>query len=255
MVKLFDLKGKAGKEVKLPAVFETTYRPDLIRRAVLSEQSKKKQKQGRFPLAGRRVAAASMGPGRGASKVPRSTGSGTHHGGRGTLIHSTVGGRMLFPPSTDKKIVEKMNKKERRLALKSAIAATSQKELVLSRGHKAEDVEETPIVVKDSIMEISKTKELLSTLQLLGLGNDLERTSGRKIRAGKGKMRGRKYKTKTGPLLVVTEDCPVMKAGNNILGFDIVTTKQLSVEKLAPGGDPARFTIWTEGALEHLKEL
>lgn len=255
MVKLYDLKGNAKKDAELPEVFQTTYRPDLIRRAVLSEQSKKRQKQGRFPLAGRRVAAKSMGPGRGASKIPRSTGSGTHHGGRATLVHSTVGGRMLFPPTVEKKIVEKINRKEYKLALKSAIASTSHKDLVLSRGHRAEDVDHVPLVVDDAIMEVSKTQELKEVLENLGLGDDLVRTSKKKIRAGKGKMRGRKYKTKTGPLLVVSEDCAVVKAGNNLLGVDVLTTKQLTVESLAPGGDAARLTVWTKSALEQLKEF
>lgn len=254
MAKVYSIKGKEDKTVKLPKVFDTPYRPDIISRAVLAEQTRRKQKQGRYPLAGRVVAAVSNGPGRGMSKIPRTTGSGTHHGNRATLVHSTVGGRMLFPPTTDKKIVEYINRKEHLNALKSAIAATADPEKIRSRGHRFSG-EEGPLIVVDDISSIVRTKNFYQVLLNLGLEEDLARCKPRKVRAGKGKRRGRKYRTKTGPLIVVNDMSDALKAGKNIPGVQVVTVDQLSVEMLAPGGQPARLTVWTESALAKLEKF
>ena len=88
----------------------------------------------------------------------------------------------------------------------------------------------------------------------LGLGSDLERAKqGRRIRAGKGTMRGRKYRTPKSVLLVVSEKCGLDKAARNIPGVDVVTAKDLSAEDLAPGGDVGRLTVWTKSAIEALE--
>ncbi len=256
MVSVLNIKGnKTKRTVELPPVFDTEYRPDVIRRAVLSEQTKQKQPQGRFPLAGRLTTASSLGPGRGIAKIPRTHGSGTPSAGRGALVHSTVGGRMLFPPSPDKVIVEKINKKEHKLALMSAIAATKEKELVERRGHRFSEKLQLPLVIETKFTEVERTAEVKSILESLGLGEDLERCNGRKIRAGKGKRRGRKYRRKTGPLIVVKESCALSKAASNLPGVEVVELKHLRVEKLAPGGDAARLTVWTEDVIEELKKM
>lgn len=254
-VKILTLKGrKSTKTVELPTVFDTPYRPDLIKRAVLSEQSKKRNVQGRFLLAGKQVTASSRGPGSGISKVPRTHGKSTHHGNRGTLIHSTVGGRLAHPPKTEKIIVEKINKKEHRLALWSAVSATASKDVVENRGHLFADKTSFPIIVDDAINKLEKTKDMIETIEKLGIGDDLDRSQIKKVRAGKGKMRGRKYRRKTGPLLVVDDDCEALKAGKNIPGAQIVKVKDLSVELLAPGTHAGRLTIWTESAIKALGE-
>ena len=254
MVDILALNGTKLRELELPKVFETQYRPDLIRRAVLSEQSKRKQPQGRFPLAGRRVAAKSHGPGKGTAKIPRATGK-ARHSGKGVLIHSAVGGRLLFPPSTKKKIVEKINKKEHHIALKSAIASTAKKEYVSQRGHQFDEEITVPLVVEDKITEVEKTQKLLEIFTTLGVGKDIKRCKKRSIRAGKGKMRGRKYKTKSGPLLILNEDSNVIRAGNNIPGVSIKKISDITVEDIAPGGEAARLTIWTEKAFQGTHDL
>ncbi len=250
-----NIKGNSKKnKVDLPPVFETPLRSDLIKRAVLSDQSRKKQPQGRFPLAGRLVAASGVGPGRGISKIPRTHGKGTPHGNRGTFIHSTVGGKLAHPPKVEKKIVEKINKKEYFLALKSAVAYTANRDSVVERGHKVDDNVKFPIIVEDKAMDISKTSKVTEALNNLGLGEDLKRTSQKKIRAGKGKSRGRRYRRKVGPLIVVGDDCKLIKAGNNIQGVQICKVEDLTVEILAPGTHPGRATVWTESAIAKLAE-
>jgi large subunit ribosomal protein L4e len=254
-VNVLTVKGKKStSKVDLPKVFETPYRPDLIKRAVLSEQSKKRQPQGRYPLAGRLTAATSARPGRGISLIPRTHGSRTHHGNRGAVVPSTVGGRLAFPPKAEKKIIEKINKKEYRLALWSAVSATASKETVEIRGHLFDDDTKFPIIVEDEFHSIDKTNEVISAIGNLGIGDDLARSQIKKIRAGKGKRRGRKYRRKIGPLVVVSDKCEALQAGNNIPGVDVVSVKDLTVELLAPGTHPGRLTVWTKSALEALED-
>lgn len=254
-VNILSIDGKKSTaKIDLPKVFDTPYRPDLIKRAVLSEQSKKRQPQGRSPLAGRLTTASSVGPGRGIAKIPRTHGSRTHHGNRAAVVPSTVGGRLSFPPKTDKVIVEKINKKEYRLALWSAVSATASKDRVETRGHLFDENVNFPIIVKDDLNTVEKTSELVNVMNNLGLNDDLSRSKIKKVRSGKGKMRGRKYRRKTGPLLIVADTCEALKAGKNISGMDVVEVKDLSVELLAPGTHPGRLTVWTESAIKALEE-
>jgi len=250
--KIFDLKGKPIGKIKLPPVFKTPLRPDVIKRAVLAIQSNRFQPQGRNPMAGKRTTAESMGVGLGISRMPRIKGGSQ----RAALAPGTVGGRTAHPPVTNKKIVKRIPKKEKRLALLSAIAATASKKVVASRGHSVEDVPYAPLVVTNELEKLKKTKEVEETLIHLGLWPDIYRVKeSRKIRAGKGKSRGRKMKQAVGPLIVVAENKGIIEAARNVLGVEVVTVNNLNVEILAPGTHPGRLTVWTNGAIEKLNEL
>ncbi|MDH5401904.1 MAG: 50S ribosomal protein L4, partial [Candidatus Heimdallarchaeota archaeon] len=211
-------------------------------------------KQGRFPLAGKLTTASSIGPGRGISKVPRTHGKKTHHASRAAIVNSTRGGRLFAPPTTEKRIIEKINKKEHKIALRSAVSATANKDIVSKRGHKVEKVANFPVIIEDNFDELEKSKQVIEVLTNLGLDQEIDRTSKRKIRPGKGKYRGRKYRTKVGPLLVVGNESKVLQSGKNILGVEVCKVNELSVEKLAPGTDAGRITIWTESAIKLLEE-
>lgn len=251
-VKIFDLQGKPVDKVTLPDVFETPIRPDVIKRAVLAVQSSRLQPQGRDPMAGKRTSAESRGTGMGIARVPRVKGG----GGRAAFAPSTVGGRQPHPPKTEKNIVRRIPKKEARLALFSAIAATASKDAVAARGHRVEDVPEFPLVVADSFEALAKTSELEAALTHLGVLSDVYRVrESRKIRAGKGKRRGRKMKQAVGPLIVVSEDKGVCAAASNLPGVDVATVSGLNVELLAPGTHPGRLTLWTSGAIAQLAKL
>jgi large subunit ribosomal protein L4e len=194
--------------------------------------------------------------GSGRSRTPRKVMSrkGSHFNHMGAQVPQTVGGRVAHPPRIEKIWFEKINDKERRKALRSAIGATAIKEIVLSRGHKAENIKELPIIIENKVEELKKTKEVLELLVKIGLGHELERIRERKIRAGKGKMRGRKYKTKTGPLFIVSKKCKLLESAKNIVGVDAVDVRKLNAELLAPGTQPGRLTIWSEAALKELEE-
>ncbi|UJG42532.1 MAG: 50S ribosomal protein L4 [Candidatus Heimdallarchaeum endolithica] len=247
---------KTNVEIELPIVFETPLRKDVIKRAVLAEQSWNRQPKGVSPLAGRLVSVENWGPGRGAARVPRTKGTRTHSAQRGAFVPQARGGHKAHPPKSTKNIIEKINKKEHLLALKSSIAFTALKDAVRERGHRFNDAIEFPIIVEEKAEEISKTKDAIKLLNNLGVGADLERVkNGRRIRPGKGKMRGRRYKTPVGPLIIVgSDDSPILKAARNVLGVDVKPVNKLKTELLAPGADPGRLTIWTEKAVAYLNE-
>jgi large subunit ribosomal protein L4e len=250
--KIFNLEGKPIGKTKLPPVFGTVLRSDVIKRAVLAIQSNRFQSQGRDPMAGKRTTAESRGVNLGISRISRIKGP----AGRGALAPGTVGGRAAHPPTSDKNIVRRIPRKEKRLALLSAIAATASKEAVTSRGHSIEDAPEIPLIVTDELEGLKKVKEVEETLIHLGVFSDIYRVKeSRKIRAGKGKYRGRKMKQAVGPLIVVAENKGIIEASRNIPGVEVVTVNNLNVEILAPGTHPGRLTIWTNSAIEKLNEL
>jgi large subunit ribosomal protein L4e len=251
-VKVFDLEGKPVAKIKLPPIFETPIRPDIIKRAVLAIQSTRFQPQGRDPMAGKRTTAESRGVGLGIARIPRIKGP----RGTGAFAPGTVGGRLAHPPTPEKKIVKKIPKKEKRLALFSAIAATASKEMVVSRGHAVEGIPQIPLVVTDELEGLKKAKEVEEALIKLGVFADLYRVrESVKVRAGKGKLRGRKIKQAVGPLIVVAEDKGIGKAARNMPGVEIVPVKSLNAEVLAPGTHPGRLTIWTASAIEALDKI
>jgi large subunit ribosomal protein L4e len=203
-------------------------------------------------MAGKRTSAESRGTGMATARVPREKGG----GGKAKFAPGTVGGRQAHPPRAETKIVKEIPKKEKRLALLSAIAATGSKETVASRGHEVEGVLEIPLIVEDSFSELTKTKEVEEAFTHLGLLTDVYRVrESRSIRAGKGKHRGRKMKQAKGPLIVVAENKGLFEAASNLPGVDIVTVKTLNAELLAPGTHPGRLTVWTSSAIQQLDQL
>lgn len=265
-VSIFDLQGNSKEKIDLPGIFKEPVREDLILRAVLSTQSKKRQPYGVDTFAGKRTSAhyhsmrrldrpevkmmnremARMARLHG--KVP------SHMLFQARFVPQATKGREAHPPKIDKVWYQKINKKEKRKAIDSAIAATGIKDMILKRGHKIEDFKELPIVVEDKFQEFKKTKEIIEFLKKIGLGKELERIKEKKIRAGRGKSRGKKYKIKKGPLIVITEDKGISKAGKNLLGVNICRVENLSAEALAPGAMPGRLTIFTESAIKKLGE-
>lgn len=186
------------------------------------------------------------------ARVPREKGG----GGKAKFAPGTVGGRQCHPPKAQTVITKEIPKKEKRLALQSAIAATASRETVASRGHEIEGVLGIPLIVADSFEDLTKTKEVEAAFTCLGLLGDIYRVrDSRKVRAGKGKHRGRKMKQAVGPLIVVAESKGLAKAAGNLPGVDIVTVNNLNPEVLAPGTHAGRLTLWTNGAITQLDKL
>ncbi len=245
---VIDLSGNTSGQIDLPPVFDEEYRPDLIKRAVLAAQANRLQPYGPHFYAGMNTSAQSWGPGHGVSRVPR-----LKNGRKAAGIPMAVGGRRSHAPQPEADRTEKINIKERRKAIRSAIAATACTELVSARGHRFS--RELPVVAQNEIETLNKTADVRKFLVAAGLWDDVERAKmGRNIRAGKGKMRGRKYKNRKSLLIVVASDQGLGKAARNLPGVDFITVEKLNAELLAPGTHAGRLTIWTEGSLQKLAE-
>jgi len=243
--------GSEVGELILPELFETPLRPDVIKRAFLAVQSLSFQPQGRDLMAGKRTSARYLGTGLGLARVPREPTT-----RRARFAPMTVKGRRAHPPVPWKKIVKAIPKKEKKLAMRSAIAATANRELVAKRGHVVDLVPSLPLIASDEIQAIDRTGEAVELFMRLGLWPDVLRAKeSRKVRAGKGKMRGRRYKQAIGPLVVVGEDRGIIRAVRNLPGVDAVLARNLNVLLLAPGAHPGRLTLWTEGAIRVVDEL
>jgi len=241
-----DLNGEDAGTVDLPEVFETAYRPDLIKRAVLAAQANRKQAYGADPYAGLRTPAESFGSGRGMAHVPREN-------GQGARVPQTVGGRKAHPPKAEKDQGKGINDKERKLAIRSAIAATTDAERVADRGHAFDSDLDLPLVVDDAFEDLVKTREVVDLLESLGVHADVERADeGRTVKAGQGKARGRKYREPSSILFVTSEE--PSKAARNLAGADVTTAAEVNAEELAPGTDAGRLTLWTESAVAEVAD-
>jgi len=168
-----DLQGNVVGEIDLPSVFQTEIREDLIKRAVLAEQSWNRQPYGTDKLAGKRTSAHYHGRRRSRyamicremARIPRIHGRGAEYTPlymEARVVPQARKGRRAHPPKVEKKWAQKINKKEYKLALKSAIAACACSELVKQRGHRYDGV--VPIVVVDDFENLSKTKDVEKTL-------------------------------------------------------------------------------------------
>ena len=241
-----DLDGDDAGEIDLPAVFETEFRPDLIERAVNAARANRKQDYGADEYAGLRTSAESPGSGRGIAHVPRTN-------GQAARVPQAVGGRRAHPPKTEKDRSLDVNDKERQLAVRSAIAATADAELVAERGHAFDEDLDLPLVVSDEFEDLEKTQDALGVLEAVGVDADIERAEdGRSVRAGQGKARGRKYRQPKS-VLVVTSETP-SRAARNLAGVDVATAGEVNAEDLAPGAHPGRLTLWTESAIEEVAD-
>ena len=247
--KVFDLQGKNVGRIRLPDVFKTSLRPDVIKRAVIAIQSNRFQPQGRDKMAGKRTTAESWGTGHGIARIPR-----LKEVRRAAFAPGTVGGRIAHPPVVEKKIKKKIPKKEKRLALRSAIAATGLKEVVAARGHIVDDVPDFPLVVTEDIQSLKKTRELREVFINLGVWPDVYRVKESiKIRAGKGKMRGRRRKQAVGPLIVISKNDGIVEGARNLPGVDVAFVQDLNAELLAPGTHLGRLAVWTKSSIEELR--
>jgi len=253
-VPVYNEKGEEVGEETLPRVFNAPLREDLVRRVYIHLETHTLQPKGAFKGSGHKYSVESWGAGFGVARVARIKGRGTPKYASAGMVPSAVGGRPTHPPVPEKKIHKDVNKKERRLALASALAFTAAAEWVRKRGHRIPDGKPLPIVVVDEVEGLKKTKEVSNLLKSLGLEEELRRCSVKKIRAGKGKRRGRRYKKRVGPLIVVANDRGIGKAAENIPGVEVVEARNLSVLHLAPGATPGRLTIFTKTALAILGE-
>ena len=261
-LKILDQSNSERGSKELPVIFSEEIRPDLIKRAVETLQSNSRQRYGADILAGKKCSAELSrrrrkyrgSYGHGISRVPRkiTSRSGLRFNWTGAFAPGTVGGRRAHPPKASKIWTVKINKKEKKKAIRSAVAATVVKEMVKERGHMPP--ESYPFIITDDFETLSKTRQVVDALKKLGFNEELERSSVKTYRTGKARLRGRKYRKKKGPLFVVSKKCPLLKAAANISGVDAVAVNELNAELLAPGTMPGRLTLFTQSAIDKLEK-
>lgn len=252
-VHVYSLDGDVVKSVDLPTVFRGDIRSDLIRRAVTASQANRRQPYGPGRRSGAKHSVRWSGKGQGVSRVPRIRGSMT-----GAQAPGTVGGRRAHPPRVEKVWAKKINANERRLARNAALAAVKEVAMVAARGHEFKEELSLPVVIEDGIETLEPdggaTREGVKILDRLGVYTDVERAKeGRHVRAGRGKMRSRRYRQPRSLLVVVKDPAKVRRLFGNLPGIEVVSPAGLNAEVLAPGGDPGRLTMFSEGALEVLR--
>lgn len=256
---LYDLNGKEKGKIDLPKIFSATIREDIV--AKVLEAKKSKQPYGPNLMAGmRQVAKGKMRHrrhvwqthyGKGMSRIPRKVMSqrGTQFNWEGAEVPFARGGKRAHPPKPFSMInTLKINKKEIKKAFESAISATANQKFISKKYDKIDGNFNAPFIIESGISKL-KTKELVKTLKnILGekIFSVVEKR--RRVRAGKGKMRGRKYKSNAGMIIVVGEK-EQAKTGS----AEVINVKHLGVENLARGG-LGRIAIYTEDAIKYLGE-
>ena len=261
--KLLSTNGEAGKQIEVPEFFSAIVRTDLIQK--IAEAKKKKQPYAPSPVAGNQAAASGKLKhhrhvwksqyGRGMSRVPRKQMSrkGSQFDWVGATVPNTRGGRRAHPPKIISMIgEEKINKKELRLAIISALSATASAKFVARRYASIEkkDVEKLtlPLVAESKATEL-KIKDFLKFLEKT-LGENVFSVAIQKkaVRKGRGKLRGRKHKKSQGLLFVVGE-----KEKFRTGAFEVASAKTLGINELAKN-EPGRLTIYTENAIKELSD-
>jgi large subunit ribosomal protein L4e len=255
-VSLKDLRGKEIESLELPSVFNTPFRPEIIKKVYVNVLSTKFQPQGRYPAAGEIVSAESRNTGLGMARIARARGEGFQRAGQAAGVAGVRSGRLAHPPVSWKKNYKKINKKEKQLGFCSAIAATSNKDIIEKRGHNVGNISAFPIVVANDLEKMTKTAELRKTLLSLGLEDDLKRSTNTvRVPSGKSRLRGRKKHTALSCLIVVSKDSPVSKLKKSLPGVNIVSIEKLSIMDLVPGTKPVRLTIYTKNAIDSMNKI
>ena len=250
---ILETDGSNRSTITLPAVFETPYRPEVIQKVYNNLNSYTFQRQGRYPAAGQMVSAESRNTGLGIARIARARGEGFPRAGQAAGVASVRHGRLAHPPVSWKNIYKKVNKKEKLLALCSAIAATTNSELIKRRGHKIKDEIQLPIVVSNEIESVVKSKDLEKILFNLGLEEDLKRTFIRRNKSYHKNSINRRSALSV--LILVGNDEKIGRLSNSLPGITVKSVKSVSVLDLAPGSKPVRLTIFSENAIKELTNL
>ena len=148
---LLSLKGEKIKDVKLDdSVWGITPNDQVLYEAVVLNMASKRQ--GSHSTKTRSEVSG------GGRKPWRQKGTGNARQGSIRAPH-WVGGGVIFGPTTNRNYSKKMNKKERRLALKSALTYKANEKAVM--------------VIENFNVESIKTKDMLKTLEGLKLSGKL----------------------------------------------------------------------------------
>jgi len=259
--KILDIHGKEKGSIELPHCFSQKIREDVVSKIL--EAKKSMQPYAPSLVAGKQHAAKGKivhrrhvwrsGYGRGISRVPRKIMSrrGSQFAWVAAEIPFARGGMRAHPPKVISQMKKlRVNKKEMKLALMSALSATTSPKEMTKRYKSLEHakIDNLPLVVEAKISTLN-TKELISSLKKI-LGEQLFKVALKikKIRSGKGRRRGRKYKSNAGALIITGKE---EELKSHV--FDSANSKNVSITDLAKGG-VGRLTVYTEQAIKEIGE-
>jgi large subunit ribosomal protein L4e len=252
--KIITKDGKQGKEIELPKNFSAKIRTDILAKVFEAQKLMYAQAYGAKEGAGAQYSASGIikhkrhdwksAYNKGISRIPRKimSRSGSSFNWIGATVSNTRGGRRPHAPRSQKNPFSKINKNELLIAFNSALTGTMDKESLKNKYNKEV---EAAFVIDGKALEL-KTKDLIQILEKL-FGTNVLKT--KKVRAGIGKMRGRKYKKSAGLLFVLGKDEKM-----NRKGIEVVSVPELKVSDLAPNGEPGRLAIYTENAIKEIGE-
>jgi len=257
LVSVYSITGTKTGEVPLPLVMTAPLRPDIVDFVHSNMSKNRRQAYAVSIYAGKQVSAESWGTGRAVARIPRVGGGGTSRSGQGAFGNMCRGGRMFAPTKTWRKWHRKINLTQKRYAVSSALAATAIPSLVMARGHRIDEVPEIPLVLEDSIERTTKTAAAKEILASVGAYDDVQKAGdSKKIRAGKGKARNRRYRMRRGPLVIyASREGGIDRAFRNLPGVELCSVECLNLLQLAPGGHMGRFCVWTQSAIERLDAI
>jgi large subunit ribosomal protein L4e len=256
LVSVFSLSGEKAGETTLPAVMTAPLRPDIVQFVHTNMNKNNRQAFAVSIRAGKQVVATSWGTGRAVARIPRVGGGGTSRSGQGAFGNMCRGGRMFNPTKTWRRWTRKINITQKRYAVASALAASAVPALVMARGHVLDEVPEIPLVLDNAVESTKKTSTAKDILAAVGAIGDVEKAANSKqIRAGKGKMRNRRFTLRRGPLIIYQANDGVEQAFRNLPGVEICCVDRLNLLQLAPGGHMGRFCIWSQSALDALDTI
>jgi len=256
--KILDIKGKEKGTIDLPKCFGAAIREDIVSKVL--EVKKTQQPYAPSPIAGNQHSASGKlihrrhvwksQYGRGMSRIPRKIMSrrGSQFNWVGATVPNAVGGRRAHPPKVESMVnTLKINKKELKIALCSALTATTKEDLIVKRYKSLEKgkIKQLPLIIESKVI---KTKDLISLVKNIFGDVSSIVIKNKTIRAGKGKMRGRKYKSNAG-LLIVTGKEDKLKTKR----FEMASASKLGVNDLARGGQ-GRIVIYTENAIKEIAQ-
>ncbi|KAK2623652.1 hypothetical protein QTJ16_006833 [Diplocarpon rosae] len=252
----------SGASHPLPKVFTSPIRPDIVQTVHTGMAKNKRQPYAVSEKAGHQTSAESWGTGRAVARIPRVSGGGTHRAGQAAFGNMCRSGRMFAPTKVWRKWHQKINLGQKRYAVASALAASSVPALLLARGHQISTVPEVPLVINSEVFAggaIARTSSAVGLLKSIGASADVEKVkASRKLRAGKGKLRGRRHRQRRGPLVIYDPEVDgkeLSLAFRNISGVETSSVFALNLLQLAPGGHLGRFIIWTSAAFKALDTI
>ncbi|MBM3233146.1 50S ribosomal protein L4 [Candidatus Pacearchaeota archaeon] len=255
---LYSNTGEKKSSIDLPSFFSSLIREDIAGKVFEAEKYELMQPYAGYKEAGKRHSASGTIShlrhtwkghyGKGIARLPRKTMSrrGTQFFWVGAEVSQTRGGRSAHPP-LGLHAFRKINSKENTIAFQTGFASTADKEYMAKRYSSLQNTKELPSIpfVIESLPH--KTKEFNNLMEkLLGSLTSIAFKK-KEVRTGKGKRRGRKYKSTAGLLIIKGRN---EKAKFN--GVEVKNAQDILMRDIYPLG---RLTLYTQQGLKELEEI